>query len=58
MSGALKLLNMNLQIHCNATKTLPVDAEFNSLSNHMSCIEGIDFQNPKKSEKKGCSVTH
>ena len=24
-------------------KTLPVDAEFNSLLNHMSCIERIDF---------------
>ena len=43
MSGVLKLLNMNLHSHCNATKTLPVDAEFNSLSNHMSCIERIDF---------------
>ena len=43
MSGILKLLNMNLQIHCNAMKTQSVDAEFNSLSNHMSCIERIDF---------------
>ena len=43
MSRVQKLLNMNSQIHCNAIKTLPADAEPNSLSDHMSCIERIDF---------------
>ena len=41
--GSLKLITINLQSHCNGTKTPPVDAQFNSLSNHMSSIKGIEF---------------
>ena len=32
-----------LKIHCKNTLNTPLDAKFNSLSNHMSCIERIDF---------------
>ena len=27
--GSIKLININLQSHCNETKRSPVDAEFN-----------------------------
>ena len=40
--GSLKLINKNLQSHCNPTKTSPLNAELNSLSNEMSCIQRID----------------
>ena len=49
--SVLKSINTNLQSHCNRTKSLPVDAEFNSPSNYMSYIEGSDFCHWKKTEK-------
>ena len=51
MTAVCKLFNINLQSYCNGTKTSPVDAESNSLSNHMSCIDKIDFSIWKKKRK-------
>ena len=41
-----------LNFHCKKTRNGSLDAEFNALLEYVVLIERIDFENPKKSEKR------
>ena len=42
----------HIRIHCKKTLNASFDAKFTALRDYVTRIERVDFENPKKSEKK------
>ena len=44
--------SFDIKIHSKKTLNTSLDAKFNALQEYITCIERIDFGNPRKSEKR------